>query len=1390
MSNSQQFSSPDRISLLLDFPIRLYTALRTMRLYPASNPQVHRSNDFVLKAFKALQGSETDHFVNIALSDQKILICGEHLPDRDQARPQVQGLITLFSRLKIHSFTFHAAFDVDDCVKFIQILSDLLGEKELKEPVATLLDKAGIDSISVDAKRYVAIHNGEQVVRDELIGSGLNISDGELANYVMGKAGTDQLQAISPELVKELISRLPEATVPHHGEAGFSEAIIEVLKNLSKETDINIRTHNIQASAATLSGIDPALLSRLVAHLPTTPVADEILSSTLHQLTPQQLNALIISFVVQQSAQIGPVSGSDLHDQASNQIDVTAFNRMLAHYEKVLTTEQQTQVAQQVGTQLASMGGMALGNIIAQKFTGLFGERLYRQIITQVSDEQLEDTVAHLPPKQLNQLIATLTNTIPFPIDTDKDPGFNPVDDALLKRLTHTSKGAEITRAIAQNSDAHVLQAAPDALATLPEPLARRLQQPAWSAPILVTAAQQSIDPANYKNGVADFSSFKRMLDKFDTLLNQETQLQVATQAGCQLASFDEKELGLILVQKYKNLFGDQLYQQVINQLSDEKFEKLANQLQAVTENHEALPLDMQDQDIAEAYKRLLQTVRGEKMRALIENKREQETLREQERQQANKGDLDNLLQGGLKGFEKKEFYQTLPETVSNLLNADRDDTADTILMQLAVALQHKNLVVQDNSAVALAAIAEQLADIGQWQRLDKLLPALKQGLQLLGDNERSIHQTMTAFSGLISHYLIEHNYTQALDITNFLRVLSTENPQTAATNPQVREQALQTMKGLCSQPVMGQLLDLYLHSDDQQETAAKLLVAMGRPSAEFQLQQLMSNESRFERKRLLSLFKQTGTPSINVLLEQLHKDAPWFVIRNIIHLLGELGNPSLIATIQPFIGHADLRVQQEVINTAVKICGGDLNDFLLDALQTVADPVKIKVVHHVATTHDRRFVRPLTDLLESHKPFLGKNKNDLQLAICKALGMIGSKRATTSLNKVVQSKNILGLGGASDEVRQAAGLALEQIRKASSLQKGRDTNEEEGPIEVMAAIEAMTTAPSVAIDEESKIFTIAAQGNRDQAKKRLLDLITTTARAGDFKTAERLRERIYEIDSLALGEIIRSGEIIEQEKKGAIKEDDLEAWEALTDRLSSEEFSTIYHEFTERRYNPEETLVSQGDKNDTLFFIAQGSVKVSHSVGPREIFITSLNRGQIAGENFFAPSVWTVSLTSLTPSKVYILPQTAMNVWQERFPGLRAKLYEFYTACDNIQSILQKKRLDRRNGQRFDLSRKIQVQPITNLDSPIGRGFRAEIIDISQGGLAFLVRITRQENTRLLLGRRMQVVLPIGGETQFLDLKGLVVSIRPFHLLENDYSVHFKFDHPLEPPVLQTILG
>ncbi|ADW17117.1 cyclic nucleotide-binding protein [Desulfobulbus propionicus DSM 2032] len=1429
MGHIPQPPSSDRTQLLLDFPIRLYTALRTIRLYPAANPQVQRSNEFLMKAFEALLEGDADNSVILALSDQKILVCGEHLPEKDHSRPQIQGLVTLFNRFKIHSFTFHASFSPEECITFTQTLSALLGEKELTEPVATLLDKAGIVSVSVDVSRYVAIHEGEQVVREELLASGLSISDEELANFVLGRTGQDPLQGVSPELVEELIKRLPLANEHNRPPEEVTRAVIDFLGKLSRETDFRKRTLELEKSADALSALDPALLAKLIANLPASAEADAMLGSALHQLTPQRLNSLIASLVAQQGLRTIPGNdaagatggpGAILHRlahleqekkpeitrtiaqnidaralllnpdttlaelpehllarlkqpewsapvlataaqqvtdsqlQQTGQLDFSAFNRLLEHYEQLLSREQQTQVARQAGAQLASMEGLALGNILAQRFKGLFGEQLYTQVINQVSDELLDETVDHLTPKQLNRMIATLTSDIPLQIGKDKDPDFKPADDSVLKRLARTKKGPEITRTIAQNIDARALLLNPSApSSSLPDPLAMRLQQPAWSAPVLVAATQQSFEARQQPDGPADFSSFEQVLQRYDTLLDKEQQLKVATQAGAQIAAtFDEQELGLILVQKYKTLFGEQLYQQVISQLSQDKLAKLTDQFRAIAEGRSPRPGDVDDKEVEAAYNRLLQTVRGEKMRAIIELHSKQRQIQEQERRQSVKGGLDHLLHGNFSDLENKEFCQDLPETVRGLLLNNNEKTADSVLMQLAVALQHGKPAIRANAFRTLAAIAEQLMHLGQWERLAKLLPALQQGLQLQGIDEHGSQQALTAIGTLTGHYLSEERYPLACETTQLLQTLSTAEPS-ASANPHLRAQAQETLKTLCSQPILEQLLDRYLHSEVHQEAAGRLLVQLGMESAKFQLQQLINNESRFERKRLLSLIKQAGNPAVSILLEQLHKDSPWYVVRNIIRLLGEVGSPALFATIRPYIHHSDPRVQQEVISTAVKIGGDHLKDFLLHALQHVDDSLKIKVINHVATAHDERFVRPLTELLESVKPFLGKSKNDLQISICKTLGAIGSRRATASLNRVAQSKNVLGLAGYSDEVRQAAAQALEQIRQATALQTEWDQEE------------------------------TAAEEQPDSRE-------TTAGPANPVQAAERQRERIDAIDDLPLGEMIRASEIIEQERRGVRTGDDLEIWAELTDRLGTDEFRAIHQQFIERRYKPEETIVAQGEKNDSLFFINQGSIKVSHLVGSRELFITSLNRGQIAGENFFAPSFWTVTLTSLTPSRLYLLPQTALDTWKEQFPGLRAKLYDYYSACNNICSMIERKGLDRRREQRFNLSRKIQVQPISSLENPIGRGFRAETADISLGGLAFLIRISRQENARLLLGRRMQIVLPVGGKAKFFHLKGMVIGVQPFHLQDNGFSAHFKFDHRLEQQELQSILG
>ncbi|MDY0390652.1 MAG: HEAT repeat domain-containing protein, partial [Desulfobulbus oligotrophicus] len=976
-------------------------------------------------------------------------------------------------------------------------------------------------------------------------------------------------------------------------------------------------------------------------------------------------------------------------------------------------------------------------------------------------------------------------------IGKDKDPGFKPVDDILFKRLAQTRRGPELSKAIAQNIDARQLLLNPDTpISQLPEHLLQRLRQPEWSAPVITAAARQVSDLAETTTSNDALATFEQLLTRCDSLFDPAQQVLIASQVASQLITLDEKSLGRLLVHKYKSLFGDQLYRQVISRLSEDKLEKLITHIKTLAESSGSEQGDLKDTEVEKTFQKLQQTARKEKMRSLVALYQAKKKATEEKRQTTVQTGLHSLLQGDLRALNKKALLEALPTIIHDLLNSNEEKKADDLLMQLAIGTQNPEPSISRNAFTALAAVSEQFVNMGQWERLKRLLPALQRGLQTGGISEQAAEQVTVAIGALTKQYLTEKRYTQAAETAQILRSLTAHTATDDPVDPSVRQHAAAALKKLSTVPTLEHLLELYLHSETHQEAAARLLGELGTESAEYQLQQLMDSDSRFERKRLLSLIKQTGNPALSILLEQLQKDPPWFVVRNIIRLLGDIGTPELFTTIQPFIHHSDVRVQEEVLNASVKIGNEDLKDFLLQTLQTADNTLKPKVVQLIATHHDERFVRPLTELLESTKSFAGKGEHDLQLAICRTLGNIGSRRAGASLTRVAESKTMLGIAGYSDEVRQAAVTALKQIRKATEQRSLEESAAiDRGPSKETTPPSSLPAAETVA-EQEAAIFQLADEGKRESAIQQLVDLISATAQAGDFKTAERLRERIYEIDGMALGPIIRTGELIEQAKMGTIKEEDKEIWATLRKHLTAQEFQTIYHELNEQQYKPEDTIVSQGDKNDALFFITQGSVKVSHRVGTRELFITTLNRGEMVGENFFTPSVWTATLTSLTPSRVHVLPQAALAAWQEQFPGLRGKLHTYYLANNTIRTTLEKKGLERRTDHRYSLSRKIQVQPINNLEKPIGRGFRAETIDISLGGLAFLIRISRQENARLLLGRKMQIVLPVGGKIQFMHLKGLVIGIQPFQVLENDFSVHFKFDQPLASQALQNILG
>ncbi len=104
---------------------------------------------------------------------------------------------------------------------------------------------------------------------------------------------------------------------------------------------------------------------------------------------------------------------------------------------------------------------------------------------------------------------------------------------------------------------------------------------------------------------------------------------------------------------------------------------------------------------------------------------------------------------------------------------------------------------------------------------------------------------------------------------------------------------------------------------------------------------------------------------------------------------------------------------------------------------------------------------------------------------------------------------------------------------------------------------------------------------------------IVAHAKAKDFAIAESLREKLMDIDPMALNEIITSAEIIEQEKKEGMTQDHLTVWADLYQAIGKEEGNALYYAMQEASYLNDQPIFTQGDRNSNLYFVNQGQLKM-----------------------------------------------------------------------------------------------------------------------------------------------------------------------------------------------------
>lgn len=330
---------------------------------------------------------------------------------------------------------------------------------------------------------------------------------------------------------------------------------------------------------------------------------------------------------------------------------------------------------------------------------------------------------------------------------------------------------------------------------------------------------------------------------------------------------------------------------------------------------------------------------------------------------------------------------------------------------------------------------------------------------------------------------------------------------------------------------------------------------------------------------------------------------------------------------------------------------------------------------------------------------------------------------------------------------------------------------------------------PDNLAEQEKKVDLLVENQRNQEAVQLLLKLVTAYAKRKKFEKAEQLREKMFEVDEMALDEIIKSAEIIEEEKSETIDQNHMDIWAKLYDTMDQEEYNALYFSMQSAEFESNDPIFMQGDRNDRLYFINQGELKMFYTQGNRDILLKNLGPGDIVGEDtFFNISLCTTSVVPISRTKAFYLERDIYPKWKNEFPSLASKIYNYCAQVEKPHEKLEKKAMDRRAYKRVLVSGPVMFQVLSHKGQPMGKAFRGDLSDISQGGISFFIKTSNPKNALMLLGRQLEVkfVLPLGDPQKEVSRTGTISGV--IDHLHSDYSIHMKFSKIVDRSLIDTL--
>lgn len=596
------------------------------------------------------------------------------------------------------------------------------------------------------------------------------------------------------------------------------------------------------------------------------------------------------------------------------------------------------------------------------------------------------------------------------------------------------------------------------------------------------------------------------------------------------------------------------------------------------------------------------------------------------------------------------------------------------------------------------------------------------------------------------------------------------------------------TLDNLKKKDLVERLTEGYLLENKQQYLFQNILNSIGHKAAIYVLNRVIHSHNRTERMVLLNLLPSFGGTVIPILEDCLKQSPPWAVIRNVIYIVSEIGKDTYYQLVEKYFAHADERVQHEMIRCVVKLGGQKVTSRLLEALTLVHDRLKIHILRLLVEQSDNdekvRFV--LLDLAQQRAKDFSASGQELLFAVIAAMKKFPCQENIAQLEKM-QNEYTNKKGAEKLLLHTSEALTVLVPRMRHSLQNvdnyADDITFDNDQIEQQRAAQKIRRT-------EEEIQTLLAEGEAQEAGQLVYDVAVAAAQIKDFAVATLLHNRLLEVNPMALEEVVRLGEVIEEQKNSSIASHHLEIWSELYEEMTTEEFNALYHSLRQENYHKGDVVVQKGETDNSLYFLNSGYISLSAIISGREIFLKRMQPSNIlGGEQFFSPSIWTVSLRALSEIQVHVLDYATFIKISEEFPEIEEKLQKYCLKHTQIPELLKMSGDDRR-----EYPRHLVVLPTrSTLLDPFGykskREFKGELLDVSQQGLAFTIRISNWNNARLLLGRHI-VTTVITADGELAQQTGVIVGVRLHEPTLLDFSIHIKLTTKMDETTYKKILS